>query len=441
MKEEATESPIAIATDAYLHAVRDIEAALRIFKPLGHEILRKRWDKSIKIMDQLSEEIDSDCDKVRLKAQVQFNQEFSRLERLRNTKLPHQLEKSLFIGLFSSYDAFIGDLIKAIISKRPQLINNIGKKIDLFEIIASNSIDDLKSWALEEYVNDFRRDSYSDQFNTLESFFEIKTLTQFDSYASFIEASQRRHLFTHCNGDVSQQYLDVCKEEGYLHKDSVSKGDRLKIGAEYFCGVCDVLFEVGLKLSHTLWRKVLPDEIEKADEHLSDTIFNLLQNEKWERAISAGKFAFSQKKHANRESQKIITANYCIALKFGGQPDEAKRLLAEEDWSDSMPDFRLAKAVLLEQFDDASKIMLSIGEKGHLISEHNYHIWPLFREFRGNEFFRKSYKKIYGKDFTDEIRKGAQQAKGNEPKQEPIQAEPAVTLNAEAAPKNLRSPR
>lgn len=418
------ESPISMATDAYLHAIRDIESAFKIFMPLGHEILSKKWDESIKLMDQLSEKIDCDSDEVRLKAQVQFNQEYSRLERLRNTKLPHHLEKSLFMGLFSSYDAFMGDLIKSIISKQPQLINKIGKQIDLSEIITASSIDDLKSRALDEYVDDFRRDSYSDQFSTLESFFGIKTLTGFGSYSSFIEASQRRHLFTHCNGDVSQQYLDVCKGVGYTHSDAVSKGDRLKIGTEYFFRVCDVLFEVGLKLSHTLWRKVLPDEIDKADEHLSDTIFNLLQNERWERAISAGEFAFCQKKYANRERQKIITANYCIALKFGGQPNEAKRLLEEEDWSDSMPDFRLAKAVLLDEFETASNIMISVGKQGHLISEHDYHTWPLFREFRGNDFFRKSYKKIYGTDFTDEIRKGAQEVKDNEPKQETFEAKP-----------------
>jgi hypothetical protein len=426
MKEEKKEPnfPIAEATDSYLHAIRDIEAAAIIFMPLGKEILKKRWDETTKLLDQIFEDIDSSNDEVRLKAQVQFDQQFSRLDRLRNTKLPHQLEKSLFIGLFSSYDAFIGDLIRGIISKRPQLINKIGKKIDLSEIISATSIDDLKSRALDEHVDDFRRDSYSEQFSSLESFFGVKTLTKFDSYPLFIEASQRRHLFTHCNGDISQQYIDVCKEKGYEHTDEVCKGGRLKIGSEYFHGVCDVLFEVGLKLSHTLWRKVFPDEIEDADKHLSDTIFDLLQNEKWERAIAAGEFAVTQKNHSTKERQKIITVNYCIALKFGGQIEASKRLLEEEDWSDSMPDFRLAKAVLLEEFENASKIMSSVGTEGHLISEHSYHTWPLFREFRGNEFFRDAYAKIYGKAFTDEIRKGAQEAKNNEPKPNQIEAEP-----------------
>lgn len=438
-KESKPNLPIADAVDSFLHSVRDIEGAAKIFKPLGHEILQKRWKETTSLLDQIVEEIDDKDDQVRLSAQVQFDQQFNRLERLKNTRLPYQLEKSLFIGLFSSYDAFIGDLIKGIVAKRPELLNKIGKKIDLSEIISAESIEDLKSSALDQYIEDFRRASYSDQFSSLESFFGLSTLTSFKSYPDFIEASQRRHLFTHCNGDVSQQYLDVCLSNGYQHQNAVQRGDRLEIGSEYFLRVCGVLYEVGLKLSHTLWRKVFPDEIEDADTHLSDTIYELLQNERWDRAIEAGEFAFKQKNHSSRERQKIITVNYCIALKFGEHNSASQKILEQEDWSDAMEDFQLAKCVLLEDFDTASEIMRKIGREGKMVTERNYHTWPLFREFRGSDTFRKAYLEIYGKEFTEEIKKGAKEAQEDELESSNQLAEQGESGNYEAAPHRATS--
>lgn len=424
-KENKQIHPIEAATNAFLHSVRDIEAAVRVFMPLGYEILKTRWEKTIETLNESLENIESDESEVRTAAQVAFDQQYTRLERLKNTKLPYHLEKSLFIGLFSAYDAYIGELLKAIFEKRPDLLKKISKSIDLSSVVAALDLEQLKNEALEEYIEDFRRDGYAKQFECLEKFFDLQ-LTKFSNYPRFIEASQRRHLFTHCSGQVSQQYIECCKTAGYESDDfPPERGKILDLGPSYFYSVCDVLFEVGVKLSHTLWRKQFPDELEQADKALSDTIFELLKNEKWNRAITLGEFAYSQKKHFDKERAKIVTANYCIALKFGGGQREAERILENTDWSDSMPDFKIAKAVLLDDYKEAARLMEIIGKEGELISEESYLTWPLFRQFRSSSEFRETYEKIYGYSFVAEAKKEVERTKEEEPQHTlPAEAEP-----------------
>jgi len=426
--------PIEEATNTFLHSVRDIEAAVKVFMPIGHEILRERWKETVNSLKESVDKIKSDDDEVRTLAQIAFDQQYTRMERLENTKLPYHLEKSLFIGLFSAYDAFIGDLLKAIFGKRPELLKKITKTIDLSSIVAASDLEQLKNEALEEYIEDFRRDGYAKQFECLEKFFELQ-LTKFSNYSNFIEASQRRHLFTHCSGQVSQQYIDCCKTAGYKSDDfPPERGKTLKLGPTYFYSVCDVMFEVGVKLSHTLWRKQFPNELEEADKVLSDTIFELLKNERWNRAILIGEFAYSQKKHVDKERGKIVTANYCIALKFGGDEERSRTILESRDWSDSMPDFKIAKAVLLDDYEEAARLMEIIGKEGELITENSYLTWPLFRNFRSSDEFLKAYEKIYGYSFAVEAKKEVERSEEKAPQGTlEDEAEPGGAINDEAA--------
>ena len=432
-EKEKVEHPITEAISSFLHAVRDIEAAVKMFVPIGHKIIVKRLEAALASLENLIKDAESDDEQIRTTTQAELDREFTRLERLKNTKLPYYLEKSLFIGLFSAYDAFIGDLLKAIVKKRPSLLKKIGKTLDVSDVIAANDIEQLKEHVLDQYIEDFRRDSYSDQFKTMGEFFGLP-LTKFDSYPSFIEASQRRHLFTHCNGTVSQQYIDNCSKVDFQHSKPVRRGDGLKLGSKYFYKTCDILFEVGMKLAHTLWRKQFPDELDIADKELSDVIFELLKNERWSRAITAGEFAFSQKRFFDRERQKIITANYCIALKFGGHEEESRKILEAEDWSDSKPDFRMAKAILIDDFATATEIMKVVGKSGELISEDSYHTWPLFRAFRSDGAFRKTYEEIYGYSFVGEVRKELERTQNETQTPKKPEAEQIKETTIEAAP-------
>lgn len=233
-------------------------------------------------------------------------------------------------------------------------------------------------------------------------------LKAFDRWPQFVECAQRRNLLTHCDGIVSQQYLKVCNAAGYKFTQPVNIGDRLDLGGEYTSAACELMMTVGMKLGQTLWRKLFPAEIDQADSHLIKITYDCLQREKWRLAQIYGEYANSQKEMSSDLNRRITTINYAIALKFGGKQSEAEELLRAIDWTATINEFKLAEAVLLDNFDKASEIMERIGKSGEIITENAYHVWPLFNTFRATTQFLAMYENVYGHPFVAEVKREAE---------------------------------
>jgi hypothetical protein len=316
------------------------------------------------------------------------------------------MENSLFVGLFSAFDAFTGELVNAMYQKKPELFHTITRSVTLGEILQFESVDALKQDLLEKEIEAFRRESYTEQFEAFGRRFDLK-LTSFDRWSEFVEASQRRNLYTHADGKVSEQYLSVCEKAGYSFSKRPKVGEKLTLGPKYFFGTCELVMEVGLMLGQTLWRKVFEEEHEKADLHLNNVVYNALLHERWTYASRVSKFGLHPMiAHQSKDMQlRIRVVNSAIALKFGGDADQCQQLMNKFDWSASLREFRLAAAVLGDDFDGAARIMKEIGKAGEILSEPAYHVWPLFREFRASPQFLSTYEEIYGYGFPQKLQK------------------------------------
>lgn len=164
---------------------------------------------------------------------------------------------------------------------------------------------------------------------------------------------------------------------------------------------CFVLSVVAFMLLHTLWRKVLPKESEEATVSLTESVYDLLVHERWGLAARLAKFSLTNemKKSAKDIDIRIRVINLAIALKKCDAQKEVEKLLAEYDWSATPRDFKLANAVLLDDFPEAIKMMRAIGKEGDVIKQAAYHDWPLFSDFKNRDDFRAAYKEIYSYDF------------------------------------------
>ncbi len=397
------EHPLALALDVFLHKCEDIKLAAKIFVNVAAQFQQKQQDDLYKqyeggkaLMDKNDENYSA--------GMRQSQKAILHLSHVQKSKLPSVIESSLFLRLFSAFDAFTGDLLSAIYKGKPELFETLDRTIKVSEILQYESFENLQDIVLREQIENFRRGSYVDQFKELENLFGLK-LRAFENWPSFVECSQRRNLFTHCDGEVSQQYLDVCEKEGYKFKKKPAIGNQLGLGPNYFLPACDLLAEVAVKLCHTLWRKLFPDELKKADEELNAAIYERLEFEEYERASIYAKFALTQPKFSSDLNRRVFLVNHAIALKFSGKSSEAQSLLKQEDWSACSPDVKIAEVVLLDKFDEADKLMRKIGKKGEILCEEYYHSWPLFKNFRTSPQFQKAYKDIFGRPFIIELKK------------------------------------
>jgi hypothetical protein len=391
--------PLAGAAQRFIHAVRDIQECWQAYIPAARKAQKANADGLIAQLEQLKLDAAGHSGPYHASFGKRLSDSLGTLERLANSRHAKTLATSLFLGLFSVFDAFMGDLLRALFERRPELFSALGGSVDVKEILRAKAIGELKDRILDHEIEALRRKSYVEQMQRLESLFDIR-LRQFATWPVFVEAGQRRHLFAHCKGVVSAQYLLVCKGEGCVVSPDVSIGATLELSDEYFDAAARAVLEVGFKLAQTLWRKVLPDEIEDADRHLHAVAYDALQREDWRWADVAAEFAVGQKDVASEQNKLIAVINLAIARKFGGNGTGAEALLDGRDWSASAGEFALAVAVLRDEFDKAGEIMERIGRRGEFLKEWAYHHWPLFRDFRGSQQFAAAYEKVYGYSFT-----------------------------------------
>lgn len=318
------------------------------------------------------------------------------------TSLAHELLPVNFIVSFvSQYDAYLGGLIKTIFYVKPDMLNNSEKNLQFSELLTFKSIEEAKEFVIEKEVESVLRESHLKQFKWLESKLNMTLRKDLPSFNDFIEITERRNLFVHCNGVVSRQYLDTCKEHNIPGIDKIELGQQLKANPGYFTKCYSVLFEIGVKLGQVLWRKLQPSEIEEADAHLNNVCYQLLIKGHYKLALNLLSFATETlKKHCNQEMVCIFTINKSLAYYLSGKKQDAKRILDEHDWSATNDKFKLANAILIEEFGDAIDIMKSIGNSNKHINKSAYREWPLFNEFRKRDDFKLAYQAIFKEEMV-----------------------------------------
>lgn len=399
--------PVAIAIDAMIAQARDIQDCDDHFVPLALEQEQSLFAEAANQFSETTKVVTTVEGSLGEGAAVRtLLDSMRRVDRAIRRDRAVVLRRSLFLGLFSAFDTFTGDLISALFGLKPQLFSSLGVSIPVGDVLACRSIDELKASILYDYVETFRRKSYIEQFETLEKLFDLK-LRLFKRWPDYVEATQRRNLIAHCGGVVSEQYTAICARES-VDLDGVEIGARLNLTTGYISSVCRLVAEVALMLGQTLWRKVRPDELALADKHLHSVAYDALQFEEWEWSAIVSDFALNQRVTANEQSKLIALINLAIALKSSGVGQRGATLLNEVDWSAKRLEFKLAVAVLRDDFSSAADLMLQIGKKTDLLEESSYHDWPLFREFRGTPEFLRAFEDVYGRSFTREVQKEAE---------------------------------
>jgi hypothetical protein len=344
--------------DIFLHRILDIEDCAREFIPVAGKKYNNKAKNLTSTIIQCVESLKSDENETtKAIAKRDFRKALREIERHNNSSPIKTLEKSLFINLFADFDKYVGDLVSMLYHKQLGLYKNINGEIKLSDVLEYESMDKLREAMLDKEIETLRRGSYTEQFKSLASKFGIKTLTEFDEWSKFIEMSQRRNLFTHCDGIVSKQYLESCETAKFRFKEKPVIGDQLEIGDEYFFKSCQLITEVAVMLGQTLWRKTIPKELEEADQHLSNTVFYFLSMEQWGKAIRLSKFALGLPKISTDMRERIFTINYAIALKASKRENELQKILARKDWTATNYEFKLAHAILTENYKDAHDLM------------------------------------------------------------------------------------
>lgn len=336
----------------------------------------------------------------------QFNL-FNRLDtdyEIANTAM-NILPRTLIVALVSQYDAYLGNLYRALFEIKPELAYSLEKEFSFQDILKYNDINEIKAEVIEKDVEKLLRESHYEQFKILERRItkltgkEFTLTTNLPILPVFIEVAEHRNLFVHTNGIVSQQYIDNCKKHKVKDCDKINFGDVLDVDPHYFDSAYKANFEIGVKLCQVLWRKFLPHRLVEADKNLNNICFDLIYNGYYDIAKVLLKFGTEEiKKNGNDEMRKTLVINKALAYYLDNDKKTANKILDSEDFSLGN-EFKLAIAVLKENYEESKKWMLKIGPDDELIGKEEYQEWPLFKIFRETEIFKGTYKELFKEDF------------------------------------------
>ena len=343
---------------------------------------------------------------------IEENEEFKRYKlSLENERMASRLDKKerraktaleilpskILISFVSEYDAFLGSLVRTILEAKPEKLNSGEKQIPFSTLKDLESIDAAFNYIISKEVETLLRKSHSDQFDWLETLCSIPLRKGLDSWSTFIELTERRNLLVHCDGIVSEQYLQKCKKNGVTLSNEITIGSKLGVDRRYLDSVYHCLYEIPVKLTQVLWRKIFKDEVTDADASLINISFELIHEEQYELAQRLLDFGTKTlKSWGSDSSRRTLIINRAQAYYHDEQVSTCHEILNKEDWSSCSDDFQLCVKVLKENYEESREIMLRIGKSGP-VAEADYIDWPVFRKFRDTKIFKKSFEEIFGK--------------------------------------------
>ncbi|BAH76090.1 hypothetical protein [Solidesulfovibrio magneticus] len=351
---------------------------------------------------------------------IEFTSYYEFKQKLRDVEWVNRsgtiIPKSFVVSLISEYDAYLGMIIRRMYRIKPEVLNSKDNQISFSDIVTYDSLDQIKEIIIDKEVENLLRNSHPEQFKIIEATFSVILTKEVEGWNDFVELTERRNLFVHCNGIVSKQYLDTCKKHK-IEINDLKKGDPLQVSPDYFDNAFNTVLTIGFMIGHVLWRKFQPEESQDADKHLISVVYSLLTSKHYSATITLCKFAIKciGKKFSSEETRRIIVINYAIALKFSSKKEEMEKLLNENDWSASSEKFKLAVLVLNDNNTEAATTMRKIGCNGE-VTKADYNNWPLFENFRETEIFKTTYLEVFNEEsmsISEDIKNEQENSKTN----------------------------
>jgi hypothetical protein len=310
--------------------------------------------------------------------------------------------QGIITSIVSKFDEFIIQILNSSYRQNPAWLKNPDKKISYKELLEISSLELLKDEIVAKEIDLLMRDSHYSQLTFLDSKLKLGIEKEFPGWLDFLEITERRNLFVHTGGTVSQQYLENCSKWKIVIDKRIKEGTPLSASDNYIRIAIDCFYELSLRVAQASVRRMFPDKLEDADKDLINKGVQLLSEERWELADRIFSFALSipEELISKSESKYYFLINRCIARKFAGK--DFNDDLHSVDWTPFHPKYHFAVAILEDRFSDAERLMRSEVVKNE-VGETNFKDWPLLREFRKTDLFTLAYKDMFGKDYNEQL--------------------------------------
>lgn len=309
------------------------------------------------------------------------------------------LSNNLLVSIASNYDVLLNKILYKVLFEK-KMYGLFEKNISLKEALSYSTHEDLISACIEETLSELMRKSHKEQIKWIEKSFKVDIINSFQEWKSIYTFFAMRNIMVHNDGIVNNEFLENLRKNG-IACDKYTLGTKIEFSPEEFSKYIRCIIDFSVYLFSIVLQKCFCDnsQIKKIDDEIRSIVYNFLCEEEYQQVISIVDNILKTNQTHSSATIFEFNINKCIALKER-KNDTYKKILEKLDWSNCDADFKMARAILLDETDNAISIMRTL-DKEEMI--HAYIEWPLFKNFTKTDRFKQEFANMYGVEFEEKL--------------------------------------
>lgn len=327
----------------------------------------------------------------------EMNKRFAQLNQYKRAE--KSFTKAQLLAIVSEYEAFIGDLIRLAIRRRPEAFISSDAKVSVYDVIKGESLESVKELIIEDRIESIQRESHVEQIKFLLGKLKLplpdpKTLREFG------EICERRNVVTHGRGVANKIYTSKLRELGIPENEIPKIGSELSIDPRYLKRSLARVFQMGFFTLHIVWQHLEPENSKKSVSSLIDASHDFLVAGYTKISGRISEFILNPKSPATEVNRAYSIINLALSVYLNDaiqEPEKSRRveeILSKRDWAIVGPLLNLALSCVRGKHDDLGRQIDLALEDG--LTEHNLLTWALFSKARNERIFREKIKERFG---------------------------------------------
>lgn len=312
-----------------------------------------------------------------------------------------------FVKLITVVEWFLSQILRVHLQNHPNALDTSSKTFSLDDLKNINSIEFAHEYLIDETISQITRGSLESWIEYLkgnvknqknEKTISVKKTLNLDLEITnhlipkLIEAHQRRNLLIHNNGIVNKQYLNNFPKE--LDMPIPELDTKINIFPSYLEESIQNFEFCFLIIGSEIMKKGPKNKESIRIDFIADAQFESLKNKRFKIALEYGRY-IENDSEASEDNKLYSKINRWLAIKLDSGLEGIKNEVKEEDFRSRAKLYRMAKALVLDEYDIAIPIIRKLlsrdNSQNKLINDEKMNIKTLENRLKKEkDFFSKN---------------------------------------------------
>ena len=355
----------------------------------------KRYDKDFKQLDSFFATIEKEGENRKIPiSKIKKYQEYSENVQ-QDEKMIQMCPKFTISHLIQIYDIFYTSFISEILFDYRGLSGLCDNPLTLEYHKEAKNLEDIKRNYIKIKLEELMRDTHGKQIEWIDKKLKTKIKEEFPLFNTFILVTEVRNIIVHNDGIINNIFKSKLKKYG-IDISTYKLNTKFELNPKKMAQFFECIISLIIYLYVALCSKLFAKENE---------LFMVINNDIVYKFLSEGKYRYVQlitdcilngKLKIPNGIKDILSINLAIAYK---KSNIETYITIVNNINSEGEDVKLAKAILLGDYDNAVKIFNSL-KPDDMLYRGSFE-WPLFDDFRKSKVFKEAFKEKFNQDFDE----------------------------------------